>query len=283
MRIAHMFPGQGSQRIGMGKILFSMYPEYCQLADQVLGYSIEELCTVDSNRRLNETKYTQPAIFFVSCLEYMYLKSKNEIVPDFLFGHSLGLYAALFASKVFDIKTGLEIVSKRAELMHEFSNGGMLAVIGNEVGEIPNLLVQYGFTDIDIANYNTRNQIVLSGKKDSIIKCKTILEGINYSCIILPVSGPFHSRYMESARIAFFEFIMSYKFQTPEIPIISTTNAEVVSLPFLLEELSFQLIKPVRWFQTIEYLKKKYQNIEFIEIGETNILTNLNHKILANI
>src|SRR5688572_15729706 len=133
-----LFPGQGSQTKGMGADLFKQFPEYVALADKELGYSIAELCLEDSIGRLNETQFTQPALYIVSCLGH--LKEKQDAgIPDYVAGHSVGEYSALFAAGAFDFVTGLKLVKKRGELMSKAREGGMAAVIGldrDQVAEV---------------------------------------------------------------------------------------------------------------------------------------------------
>src|SRR5205823_13876450 len=124
--LAYIFPGQGSQTRGMGGNLFDDFPELTAQADAILGYSIKKLCLEDPNQELNQTQFTQPALFVVNALTFL---KKNQ-KPDYVAGHSLGEYNALFAAEVFDFATGLNLVKKRGELMSEAKNGGMAAVIG---------------------------------------------------------------------------------------------------------------------------------------------------------
>jgi len=275
-----MFPGQGSQFIGMGEDLFSKFPKQCEIANQTLGYSIKDLCLQDSKRQLSKTSFTQPAIFFVSCLAYMNHTQQQGGNPAFVLGHSLGLYAALFAAEVFDLEQGLTIVAKRGKLMEDASGGGMIAVIGDKIDELSDILIHHEFLDIDIANINTQQQAVLSGKAKSIENVIPVLEAQGFTCVQLSVSGPFHSRYMETAREEFNQVLMKTPFYEPSIPVISTSSADAIHKNFLLEEMSFQLIKPVRWYQTIETLYKKHPDVMFEEIGPGNILTRMTNKII---
>ena len=117
--LVYMFPGQGSQFKGMGQELLELFPEEAAEASKILGYDIKELCLNDHNNFLVETEYTQPAIYFISCLSFLReTNHRKNNIPNFICGHSLGEYAALFASGAFDLFTGLEIVKKRGDLMH---------------------------------------------------------------------------------------------------------------------------------------------------------------------
>lgn len=271
----YMFPGQGSQTKGMGKDLFNLYTKECEVASNILGYDIVDLCLNDPGGNLNKTYYTQPALYFVSCLSYL----NDHDRTDYLIGHSLGLYAALYAANVFSLEEGLKIVAKRAELMSQISNGSMLAVIGTNISSLEDILISMEFYDIDIANYNSDNQIVLSGKKPRLMELQPKLEDLSYRAILLPVNGAFHSRYMKEATTIFFDFLAKQTFRDMQIPVISTTTGEILSLSHLIEELAYQLIKPVRWRHVISNLKKKEPTFQFKEIGPGNVLTSLNRQI----
>ena len=137
---AVVFPGQGSQRKGMGEGLFDEFPALEKIADTVLGYSIRQLCLEDPRRELNQTQFTQPALFFVDALAYLKMIKDGHKKPDRLAGHSLGEFVALFAAGVFDFETGLKLVKKRGELMSQAKNGGMAAVMGCKSEDVVNLL-----------------------------------------------------------------------------------------------------------------------------------------------
>jgi len=124
-----MFPGQGSQKKGMGKDLFELFPDQIKAADEILGYSLAELCLEDTDDRLKKTQFTQPALYVVSALTYLKHREETGVQPDFAAGHSLGEYPALFCAGAFDFETGLKLVQKRGELMSRAGEGGMAAVM----------------------------------------------------------------------------------------------------------------------------------------------------------
>lgn len=132
----YLFPGQGSQMIGMGKQLFEMYSELTEMADDILDYSIRRLCLEDPYKQLNQTQYTQPALYIVSALTYLDDIQQLGQKPDYVAGHSLGEYTALFAAEVFDFDSGLKLVQKRGELMSKASGGGMAAVVGLNLDKV---------------------------------------------------------------------------------------------------------------------------------------------------
>lgn len=174
--LAYVFPGQGAQFKGMGRDLFDEFSELIKKADHILGYSIKDLCLSDEKERLTDTKYTQPAIYTVSALQYLKGLKEGHTRPDAVAGHSLGEYTALFAAGVFNFETGLRLVAKRGELMSEASEGGMAAVIGLDEHHIKKILQKYEFGQIDIANYNTSSQIVIAGAAEEIKRAASFLK-----------------------------------------------------------------------------------------------------------
>lgn len=269
----YMFPGQGSQVKGMGEGLFELYPSLVQEADEILGYSIESLCLEDKDEQLNNTKYTQPALFVVEALAYL-KKSSEGSKPDYCVGHSLGEYSALFAAGVFDFATGLQLVKKRGELMSEVSGGGMLAVINLSEDRISSLLSQNQLESIDIANYNSPKQIILSGLAEDISKASGILSSEAMMCVPLKVSGAFHSRYMKKAAEEFEGFLESFSFKPAHTKVIANVSAEPYTQQNIKSNLSRQIMSPVRWTESIKYLKHEGET-EFVEVGPGNILTRL--------
>jgi malonyl CoA-acyl carrier protein transacylase len=168
--IAFVFPGQGSQKKGMGQGLFDEVREYVSVEkeiDAIVGYSMRKLCLEDTEGRLKETQYTQPALYVVNALHY-YQAIGQGIRPVFAAGHSLGEYNALLSAGVYDFLTGLRLVKKRGELMSQAKNGGMGAVIGLGAAAIEKVLKDNGLTSIDVANFNSPSQIVVSGPNDDI-------------------------------------------------------------------------------------------------------------------
>jgi trans-AT polyketide synthase/acyltransferase/oxidoreductase domain-containing protein len=267
---AFLFPGQGSQRKGMGADLFSKYPEYVKKADEILAYSIEELCLSDAENRLNYTAYTQPAIFVVSVLTYLdELKTAGR--PDFVAGHSIGEYTALFVADVFDFETGLRIVQKRAELMSKAEGGGLAAVIGLSQDEVEARIRASNLSGIEIANINSPTQIVIGSKAEIIQEFVNFSNGQSGRVIPLRVSGAFHTSYMREAQGAFRDFLDAITFRTPLIPVISNYTAQPHNLNDMAVNLANHLANPVRWAQCIENMVRS--GVEtFTEIG-SKILT----------
>ncbi|MBT2408798.1 MULTISPECIES: type I polyketide synthase [unclassified Streptomyces] len=251
--IALVFPGQGSQHRGMGRELFERWPDLTAQADETLGYSIARLCLSDPDGQLDDTRYTQPAVYVVNALAYRDWSERHDTPPDFLAGHSLGEYNALEAAGVFDFAGGLRLVQRRAELMAQATGGGMAVVIGLGADGIADVLARHGGGDIDIANYNTADQLVISGPGESITHVIPRLVTAGADCLTLPVSGAFHSRYMRGAAAAFADFMTGCELAPPRIPVIANTTAAPHGRD-IGAELARQIAAPVRWTDSVRHL-----------------------------
>ena len=270
-----VFPGQGSQSAGMGGELFDQFPELVKQADEVLGCSIKELCLDDPENRLNQTDYTQPALYVVNALTYLSKTENTDFRPDFVVGHSLGEYNALFTAGVFDFITGLKLVQKRGQIMVKVTGGGMAAVIGMQPDKIKQVLKDASFESIDIANLNSPKQTVISGRKEDIDAVKTVFEDAGVRLFIpLKVSGAFHSRYMQDAQNEFADFLKNFEFQPVQIPVIANYTAAPYQNDETMNNMVQQISSPVRWVESIKYLKQQPEP-EFEEIGPGNVLTKL--------
>ncbi|MDC0708548.1 ACP S-malonyltransferase [Stigmatella sp. ncwal1] len=275
----YVFPGQGSQTIGMGKELFPRYKHLLRQADALLGYSVAELCLSGPQERLSDTRYTQPALYVVNALSYLEEVRRTGVLPDFVAGHSLGEYNALFASGAFDFLTGLELVQRRGALMAAATGGGMAAVLGLPPERLSAILDQQGLTSLDVANLNSPQQIVISGPKQDIQAAKPILEREGANTVVpLKVSAAFHSRYMRSAAEQFSSFLSGYQFAELKIPVISNTEAAPYEDGRIAETLTKQLAHPVRWMDTVAFLLQQPAP-EILEIGPGQVLTRLTRQI----
>lgn len=269
-----VFPGQGSQRKGMGDTLFDEFKELTAKADEILGYSIKNLCLEDPNRQLSETKYTQPALYIVNALSYLKKVKETDKIPDYVAGHSLGEYNALFAAGVFDFETGLKMVKKRGQLMGQVVGGGMAAVIGLKEEKVEEVLSKNELKNIEIANYNTPRQIVIAGPKTDINRISTIFEKEGAIYIPLNVSGAFHSSYMGDLKQKYKEYISMLRFSELIIPVIANINAMPYKQAEVKKNLTEQITQPVKWTESIRYLMGQGE-MEFEEIGPGNVLTRL--------
>jgi len=273
-----MFPGQGSQFKGMGENLFREFPDAVATASRILGYDMAELCLTDPHNRLNQTNYTQPALFFINYLNYQKYLQENK-APDYVIGHSLGEFNALNAAGVYDFETGLKIVQKRGELMFSITGTGMAAVVGSEYKEVKEIL-KNNFPDIDIANINTASQIVISGRHEDLEKAADFFEEEGFVFIPLKVSGAFHSRYMTPVKDQFKALIDSMELKACSIPVISNYTATLYppDRESIIKNMVNQINSPIKWLQSIEYLM--YQGeCQFVEVGAGEVLTNIIRKI----
>jgi trans-AT polyketide synthase/acyltransferase/oxidoreductase domain-containing protein len=273
-----MFPGQGSQEKGMGGELFKEFPELVAQADRELGYSISRLCLEDADGQLGQTQFTQPAIYTVSCLAH--LKAKEEFgEPAFVAGHSVGEYGALFAAGAFDFVTGLKLVRKRGELMSRAKGGGMAAVIGMDSKQVADVIRGEGYTDLYVANLNTPQQVVISGRRESIESAQSVFEDAGAQLYVpLKVSGAFHSPYMASSMEVFSIFLDQFEFSDLKVPVVSNVTARPYENDELRENLALQITHPVRWSDSIQWLLEQPEP-EFREIGPGRVLTGMLAKI----
>ncbi len=283
--IAFVFPGQGSQKRGMGQGLFDEVGEYAAVekdVDAILGYSMRELCLEDADNRLKETQFTQPSLYVVNALHY-YKAVAEGARADYLAGHSLGEYNALLAAGVYDFLTGLRLVKKRGELMSQARNGGMGAVIGLDADAIARVIEEGGLTSIDIANFNSPAQTVVSGPVDDIQRAGPLFEAAGARMFMpLPVSAAFHSRYMADAAQEFAAFLAPLTFSAPNTPVVANVTAQ----PYPVDDASAsvksllvrQISHSVQWTQSVRYLIANGVT-GFSEMGPGNVLTRLVQQI----
>lgn len=272
--VTYVFPGQGSQVRGMGGSLFKEFPEYTQQAHDILGYSIETLCLENPNEQLSKTCYTQPALYVVNALSYLKKLQDTAKKPDYVAGHSLGEYNALFVAGAFDFATGLKLVQKRGELMNQAIGGGMAAVVGLKSDEITDILEKNHLIDIYPANYNSYTQVVISGPTEAIKQAEKVFIQAGATLYIpLKVSGAFHSPYMQEARNEFAQYLNRFTFKLPVIPVIANISATPYSQD-IHTYLADQMIHPVLWSKSIEYLISHGETV-FEEVGPGKVLSGL--------
>lgn len=277
--IAFLFPGQGSQKRGMGQGLFDEVREYATAekeVDTILGYSLRKLCLEDTDNRLKETQFTQPSLYVVNALHY-YKAVGQGIRPSYLAGHSLGEYNALLAAGVFDFLTGLRLVKKRGELMSQVKNGGMGAVIALDADVIAKVITENGLSAIDVANFNSPSQTVVSGPVEEIKRAGPLFEKAGARLYLpLPVSAAFHSRYMADAAKAFAEFLRPVSLAAPKIPVVANVTARPYPAhgpsPLVKSLLAGQIANSVQWLESIRFLISQGVT-QFCEIGPGNVLT----------
>ncbi|MEO7891738.1 MAG: ACP S-malonyltransferase [Vicinamibacterales bacterium] len=280
MSTAYLFPGQGSQSIGMGAALFGRFHDWTADADAILGYSIRELCLDDPRAELALTQFTQPALYVVNAMTWRARQEDGEPHPAFVAGHSLGEYNALLAAGVFDFGTGLRIVQRRGALMAEVSGGGMAAVIGLQPDAIERVLAatEEG-RRLDVANYNAFDQTVIAGPQEDLRAVAAAFEQAGARAFTpLKVSAPFHSRYMQEPMREFGVFLDTFTLGAPNIPVISNVTAEPYPNDAVRDTLARQIGQSVRWLDSMLYLLDR-EVATFVEVGPGNVLT----KLLARI
>jgi len=283
--IAFLFPGQGSQKRGMGQGLFDETPQYAEVekdVDTILGHSLRKLCLEDADNRLKETQFTQPCLYVVNALHY-YKAVGQGARPTHLAGHSLGEYNALLAAGVFDFLTGLRLTQKRGELMSRAKNGGMGAVIGLGADAVAKVIEENGLASIDVANFNSPSQTVVSGPTEDVRRAGPLFEKAGARIYMpLQVSAAFHSRYMADAAKAFADFLAPMSFAAPQIPVISNVTAQPYPADNASESvkslLAQQITRSVRWNQSVRFLISQGVT-QFSEVGPGNVLTRMAQEI----
>lgn len=276
-----VFPGQGSQKKGMGGSLFDEVKEFLDVEaeiDALLGYSLRQLCLEDPDGQLKQTQFTQPCLYVVNALHF-YMASAAGSQASFLAGHSLGEYNALLAAGAFDLLTGLKLVKRRGELMAQAKNGGMAAVLGMSVSAIERVLQNNGLVGIDVANYNSPSQTVISGPADDIKRIAPLFEQAGAKLYMpLPVSAAFHSRYVVEAAQAYGTYLQGFSFEPLRIPVV----ANVTGRPYpdgdasaiVRSLLTQQITQPVQWTESVRYLLSRGE-AQFMEMGPGHVLTRL--------
>jgi trans-AT polyketide synthase/acyltransferase/oxidoreductase domain-containing protein len=262
----------------MGGELFDEFAEYTAIADRVLGYSIKTLCLADPEKQLKNTAFAQPALYVVSVLSYLKRQQADTRLPDYLAGHSLGEYPALFAAGAFDFATGLRLVQRRGELMSRENGGAMAAVLSMDLARIREILREAQLDAINVANMNSPSQIVLSGPGDAIAQAQKYFRDLGAVFLPLNVSAAFHSRYMRPAAEEFARIISDVPFRPLRIPVVSNVLARPYQDEEIRENLVLQIYHPVRWTETIQFLLREGVT-EVEEVGPGGVLTKLTAEI----
>lgn len=286
-KIAFLFPGQGSQSVGMGKDLYDNYDSAKNVfdkADKVLGKSITQLCFEGPEDALKQTVNTQPSIVTMSIAALEALKSQFDITPDYVAGHSLGEYCAMYGAGVMDLETTLKAIQKRADLMSETKGGAMAAVLNAPEGALEEALkVASSIGYVDVANYNSPAQVVITGDEKAVqIAGEILLEKGARRVVPLAVSGAFHSKFMENAGKEFENFVSGLNLNNANIPVITNVDAQpTVSSEDFKIKMPRQIYSSVYWTQTIQKMVSDGVEI-FIEIGPGKVLAGLNKKIVPD-
>lgn len=274
MKTAFVFPGQGSQFVGMGK---GFAEKFLDEANQMLGFDLLKLCFEGPEEELKKTEITQPAILTVSVAAYELLKLK----PDVMAGHSLGEYSALVAARSISFHDAVKIVHLRGKFMQEavpLGRGAMAAVIGATRDKIVEICAQVG--GVQPANMNSPNQVVISGKKESVEEAgKRLKEAGAKKVIQLPVSAPFHSQLMEPAARSLAVELSKIKINDAQIPVMANVTADYVKDGKQIADLLIkQVTGSVLWEDSVLKMIKDGVS-SFVEVGPGKVLSGLIKKI----
>lgn len=289
VKVAFLFPGQGSQYVGMGRELYERYESARKIIDwanEILGYDLRKKIFSGPEEELQQTLITQPAVFTISvaCLEVLkeYESSSPEeiLAPQIAAGHSLGEYTALCAAGVFDFPQALSLVQKRAEFIDKASRGkpgGMAAIIGLEREKLEEVIEETkGDEVLEAVNFNSPAQIVIAGELKAIERA---VEGAKVKgakrAVILKVSGAFHSGLMAEARKSLAKELESHELRDPVIPVVTNYNAKsATSREEVRKALISQIDSPVLWEDSVKEILATGVEI-FIEVGPGRVLTGL--------
>lgn len=274
-RIAFLFPGQGSQTVGMGKDFYNNFPlaqEIFHRADDTLGFKISELCFEGPDEKLRMTQNTQPALLAVSYIAYKLLERE----PGIAAGHSLGEYSALVAADSLKFEDALRLVHKRGRYMQEavpLPVGAMAAVLGVGYEDVKGALAEVRKGVVEIANWNSQEQIVISGHKEAVEEAISIINPPR--SVILPVSAPFHCQLMKSAEEKLSSDLDQVEFKNLKFPIVTNVDAQVIQKgDEARDALKRQVSRPVLWYKSMETLSNEEADL-FVELGPGKVLSGL--------
>jgi [acyl-carrier-protein] S-malonyltransferase len=286
-KIAFLFPGQGSQKPGMGKDIAEKYKSSMDIfnkANEILGFDLKDLCFNGPADKLKDTSITQPALFTTSAAILEALKEETELKPDYVAGHSLGEYTAYYAAGYISFEEGLKAVRRRGELMRDADPDGigtMYAILKLDDDKVKEICEKASSEGVIVpANFNSPGQVVISGEKKALESSKDLFKEAKGRVMPLPVGGAFHSPLMKPANEELSKYLQSNQFNIKpnDVKVVSNVYADVVSPDDIKKSLTEQLMSPVRWTDSMKKLVS--DNVElFVEIGAGNTLQGLMKKI----
>jgi [acyl-carrier-protein] S-malonyltransferase len=280
--IGFLFPGQGSQFVGMGADLYAKFPKARDVydrAEQVLEMPVRKLSFEGPDEELRQTRYTQPAILTHSLAA---LAALPKLSPVLAAGHSLGEYSALYAAGALGFDSVMQLVKRRGALMYaegEKNPGTMAAIIGMEAAAVEQLCAEVGGVVVP-ANYNEPKQTVVSGEIPAVKRVVELAKSRGaLKAVLLPVSGAFHSPLLKESAAEFADYLGRFEIRTPAFPVIANVTGQPVTTTDQVRDcLARQLISPVRWVATMASAKS-LGGIGFLEIGPGNVLAGLARRI----
>lgn len=285
--LALLFPGQGSQAVGMGADLCPAYPEARETfaeADEVLGFSLSRLCFEGPEEALRQTENTQPAILTVSVAVYRILAARVPLAPAMLAGHSFGEYSALVAAGALDFADAVRLVRRRGELMAGAlppGAGTMCAILGLAGEELQNVLAQAAAAGVvEPATFNCPGQTVVAGAAAAVAEAGRLALAAGAAKVVpLQVSGPFHSSLMRPAAERFADELAAAAMTPAGTPVVANVTAKPVTDPAEIKKLLFeQIFRPVRWEETIRYMMAAGVRT-FLELGPGRVLSGLVRRV----
>ena len=289
-KVAFVFPGQGSQSVGMGKDFAETETgkHIYETFNRIVAANLSEVCFNGPEDELRRTLYTQPAILATSIAALALFREKSTLQPALVAGHSLGEYGALFAANAISLETAAELVKRRSELMENAPKGAMSAVLGLDGSAVESVVSAYRAEHnavLAVANYNTDGQTVISGEPTAVEGVAAALKEAGAKRVMpLPVGGAFHSPLMSPAAESFAEYLKGFSFQNAELPVVTNVDAALTTdAGEIQSKLGRQIDHSVRWTQTMERMIREEGIDTVIEFGPGKVLTGMFKKMFPEV